>query len=131
VAYASERTQFGAPLRDHQLVRRMITDMKVDTDAARLVCIEAGRLRTASDPRAITATMAAKYTASKILPAITNDAVQIHGANGTHPDYAVERHFRDAKIMQIIEGTDQMHQLNLAETAFRDHSPERPGTSSS
>lgn len=130
VAYAAERTQFGAPLRDHQLVRRMITDMKVDTDAARLVCIEAGRLRSASDPRAITATMAAKYTASKILPAITNDAVQIHGAIGTHPDYAVERHFRDAKIMQIIEGTDQMHQLNLAETAFRDHAPERPGTSS-
>ncbi len=121
VAYASERVQFGAPLKEHQLIRRMITDMKVDIDAARLVCIEAGRLRAASDPRSITATMAAKYTASKILPAITNDAVQIHGANGVDPAYAVERHFRDAKIMQIIEGTDQMHQLNLAETALREH----------
>jgi hypothetical protein len=121
VAYASERVQFGVPLKEHQLIRRMITDMKVDTDAARLVCIEAGRLRAASDPRSITATMAAKYTASKILPAITNDAVQVHGANGVDPAYAVERHFRDAKIMQIIEGTDQMHQLNLAETAFREH----------
>lgn len=121
VAYAARRVQFGAPLAEHQLIRRMITDMKVDTDAARLVCIEAGRLRAASDPRSITATMAAKYTASKILPAITNDAVQIHGANGVDPAFAVERHFRDAKIMQIIEGTDQMHQLNLADTAFREH----------
>ena len=123
VAYASTRRQFGEALREHQLVRRMITDMAVDTDAARLVCIEAGRLRAASDPRAIAATMAAKYTASKILPAITNDAVQIHGANGTDPAYAVERHFRDAKIMQIIEGTDQMHQVNIAESVFREHAP--------
>lgn len=121
VAYASERVQFGVPLKEHQLIRRMITDMKVDTDAARLVCIEAGRLRSASDPGSIAATMAAKYTAAKILPGITNDAVQVHGANGVDPAYAVERHFRDAKIMQIIEGTDQMHQLNVAETAFREH----------
>ncbi|MDQ3913978.1 MAG: acyl-CoA dehydrogenase family protein [Actinomycetota bacterium] len=122
VAYAAERVQFGSALREHQLIRRMIADMKVDTDAARLVCIEAGRLRAASDPRAIAATMAAKYSASKILPAITSDAVQVHGANGVDPAYAVERHFRDAKIMQIIEGTDQMHQLNIAEAAFREHS---------
>lgn len=118
-AYASERVQFGSPLRDHQLVRRMLTDMQVSTDAARLMCIEAGRLRDASDPRSIEATMAAKYFASTILPRVTNDAVQVHGANGVDPRYAVERHFRDAKIMQIIEGTDQMHQLNLADVALR------------
>ena len=118
-AYASERVQFGSPLRDHQLVRRMLTDMQVSTDAARLMCIEAGRLRAASDPRSIEATMAAKYFASTILPRVTSDAVQVHGANGVDPDYAVERHFRDAKIMQIIEGTDQMHQVNLADVALR------------
>ena len=121
VAYASTRRQFGVLLREHQLVRRMITDMVVDTDAARLACIEAGRLRAASDPRSIVATMAAKYAASKILPSVTNDAVQVHGANGVDPAYAVERHFRDAKIMQIIEGTDQMHQVNIAESVFREH----------
>lgn len=118
-AYATERVQFGSPLRDHQLVRRMLTDMQVSTDAARLMCIEAGRLRAASDPRSLEATMAAKYFASTILPRVTNDAVQIHGANGVDPRFAVERHFRDAKIMQIIEGTDQMHQLNLADVALR------------
>lgn len=118
-AYASEREQFGAPLRDHQLVRRMIADMQVSTDAARLMCIEAGRLRAASDPGSIEATMAAKYFASTVLPRVTNDAVQVHGANGVDPAYAVERHFRDAKVMQIIEGTDQMHQINLAEVALR------------
>ncbi|HEX2296771.1 MAG TPA: acyl-CoA dehydrogenase family protein [Actinomycetota bacterium] len=118
-AYASERFQFGAPLRDHQLVRRMLADMQVATDAARLMCVEAGRLRTAGDPRSIEATAAAKYFASTILPGVTNDAVQVHGANGVDPEYAVERHFRDAKIMQIIEGTDQIHQLNLAEIALR------------
>ncbi|MDQ4126200.1 MAG: acyl-CoA dehydrogenase family protein [Actinomycetota bacterium] len=125
-AYASERVQFGAPLRDHQLVRRMLTDMQVSTDAARLMCVEAGRLRDASDPRSIEATMAAKYFASTILPRVTNDAVQVHGANGVDPNYAVERHFRDAKIMQIIEGTDQMHQLNLADVALRGRGRGRP-----
>lgn len=118
-AYASERVQFGAPLREHQLIRRLITDMQVATDAARLMCIEAGRLRAASDPRSIESTMAAKYFASTILPRVTNDAVQVHGANGVDPAYAVERHFRDAKIMQIIEGSDQMHQLALADKALR------------
>jgi glutaryl-CoA dehydrogenase (non-decarboxylating) len=127
-AYASERVQFGSPLRDHQLVRRMIADMQVSTDAARLMCVEAGRLRAASDPRAIESTMAAKYFASTILPRVTNDAVQVHGANGVDPAYGVERHFRDAKIMQIIEGTDQMHQLNLAEVALREASPRRCST---
>lgn len=119
-AYASRREQFGSPLRDHQLVRRLITDMQVATDAARLMCLEAGHLRSVSDPRAIEATMAAKYFASTILPRVTNDAVQVHGANGVDPAYAVERHFRDAKIMQIIEGTDQMHQLALADVALRE-----------
>ena len=121
--YASRRVQFEAALRDHQLVRRMITDMHVATEAGRLMCIEAGRQRDAGDPRSIESTMAAKYFASTILPRVTNDAVQIHGANGVDPAYAVERHFRDAKIMQIIEGTDQMHQLNLADVALRG----RPG----
>ncbi|MDQ3951767.1 MAG: acyl-CoA dehydrogenase family protein [Actinomycetota bacterium] len=123
VAYASTRRQFGSELRDHQLVRRMITDMMVSTDAARLMCLEAGRLRDSSDPSSITATMAAKYFAATILPRVTNDAVQIHGANGVDPAYGVERHFRDAKIMQIIEGTDQMHQLNLADVALREARP--------
>jgi glutaryl-CoA dehydrogenase (non-decarboxylating) len=122
-AYASTRRQFGTELRDHQLVRRMISDMVVDTEAARLMCVEAGRLRAAGDPGAIQATMAAKYFAARILPRVTNDAVQIHGANGVDPAYAVERHFRDAKIMQIIEGTDQMHQLNIAEAALRERVP--------
>ena len=122
-SYASTRTQFGAELRDHQLVRRMITDMMVSTDAARLMCLQAGRLRDSSDPASITATMAAKYFAATILPRVTNDAVQIHGANGVDPAYGVERHFRDAKIMQIIEGTDQMHQLNLADVALREARP--------
>ncbi|MFN2587587.1 MAG: acyl-CoA dehydrogenase family protein [Actinomycetota bacterium] len=126
VAYATERVQFGAPLREHQLIRRMIADMKVESDAARLLCLDAGRLRTARDQRAMSATIAAKYFAAKILPGITNDAVQVHGANGADPAYAVERNFRDAKIMQIIEGTDQMHQLNLSEGAFREHAAGRP-----
>ncbi|HEX2195915.1 MAG TPA: acyl-CoA dehydrogenase family protein [Actinomycetota bacterium] len=123
VSYASARRQFGAELREHQLVRRMIADMMVSTDAARLMCLQAGRLREAADPSSITATMAAKYFAATILPRVTNDAVQIHGANGVDPAYGVERHFRDAKIMQIIEGTDQMHQLNLADVALREARP--------
>ncbi|MDQ3956919.1 MAG: acyl-CoA dehydrogenase family protein [Actinomycetota bacterium] len=127
VAYASTRRQFGAELRDHQLIRRMISDMAVDVDAARLMCVAAARARSAGGAAAIPATMAAKYFAARMLPRVTNDAVQIHGANGIGGAYPVERHFRDAKVMQIIEGTDQMHQLNLAEFALRDHDPAHTG----
>ncbi|MFF4958721.1 acyl-CoA dehydrogenase family protein [Streptomyces sp. NPDC001222] len=113
--YTRERTQFGVPLRDHQLVRRMLTDMISSVEAARLLCRQAGVLRARNHKDAIRQTLIAKYVASRAGFAAANDAVQLHGANGIGPDFPVQRHLRDAKVQEIIEGTSQIQQLQIAE----------------
>ena len=118
--YASERRQFGAPLADHQLIRRMLTDMIVDVRAARLLCLRAGWLRGAGDPGAFMETMAAKYFASRLAVRAANDAVQIHGANGCSEDYPVGRYLRDAKVMEIIEGSTQIQQITIPLFEFQE-----------
>jgi glutaryl-CoA dehydrogenase (non-decarboxylating) len=118
-AYASTRRQFGRPLADHQLVRRMIADMTTELSAAELLCKDAAAQRQDRRPSALHATMVAKYFASRAAARASSDAVQILGAVGTSPRYPVERHFRDAKIMQIIEGSDQMQQLTIADHELR------------
>lgn len=109
--YSNERTQFGVPIREHQLVRQMLTNMLVNTQAARLLCQQAGYLRDKGMPDAIRSTLVAKYFASTSVMQIASDAVQIHGANGVGSDYSVQRYLRDAKIMEIIEGTTQIQQV--------------------
>lgn len=120
VRYAGARAQFGAKIREHQLVRRMITEMVVETRAARLLCHHAGSLRAARHPSSIAETSIAKYFASRAAARIASDAIQIHGANGVAGDALVQRCYRDAKIMEIIEGSSEMHQINIAETAFQE-----------
>jgi len=118
--YAAERRQFGVPLADHQLIRRLLTDMIVDVRAARLLCLRAGWLRDAGDPGAFMETMAAKYFASRVAVRAANDAVQIHGANGCSEDYPVGRYLRDAKVMEIIEGSTQIQQITLPLFEFQE-----------
>lgn len=132
--YASERRQFGAPLKDHQLVRRLISRMYTDHRAAELLCLEAGRLRDARDPGALAAASTAKYFASTAAVRAASDAVQVHGANGCGPDTPVQRLLGDAKVMEVIEGTSQLHEVNLAEYAFQElalgRTPARPAQGS-
>jgi alkylation response protein AidB-like acyl-CoA dehydrogenase len=115
--YAGERKQFGAYLKDHQLIQRMLTDMITNIDAARLLCYQAGYLKDTGDPRAIIETSIAKYFASTTARKVADDAVQIHGANGCSGDYPVQRYLRDAKIMEIIEGSTQIQQITIAKYA--------------
>ncbi len=119
VKYARKRKQFGSPLRENQLIQKMITEMVVNIKAARLLCYSAGCMKESGDPDSIMETWAAKYFASKMAVKVAGDAVQIHGANGCCSDYPVERHYRDAKINEIIEGTTQMHEILIAVNAFR------------
>lgn len=109
--YSRERVQFGAPIREHQLVRQMLTNMRVNTQAARLLCHQAGYLRDEGSPEAIQSTLVAKYFASTTVSRAATDAVQIHGANGIGYGYPVQRFMRDAKVMEIIEGTTQIQQV--------------------
>ena len=112
--YTSERKQFGSYLKDHQLIQRMITEMITNVKAARLLCYQAGYLKEIGDPNTIMETWVAKYFASTIAVKAANDAVQIHGANGCSNDYPVQRYLRDAKIMEIIEGSTQLQQMTIA-----------------
>jgi alkylation response protein AidB-like acyl-CoA dehydrogenase len=112
--YTNIRRQFGAYLGEHQLVQQMLTEMITNVKAARLLCYQAGYLKDVRDPKAITETSIAKYFASRTAFKAANDAVQIHGANGCSSEYKVQRYLRDAKIMEIIEGSTQMQQINIA-----------------
>lgn len=116
IQYAGERFQFGEPLRKHQLVQKMLSEMITESKAARELCAAAGRLREQGDPAAITETLVAKYHASKTAVHAADHALQIHGASGCMSGNPVERFYRDAKIMEIIEGTSQMHELQIART---------------
>ena len=112
--YTSTRKQFGVALREHQLVSEILTNMIVDVRAARLLCYRAGYLRNSAHPDAIADTLAAKYFASRAAVRAANDAVQLHGANGIGDEYPVSRYLRDAKVMEIIEGSTQIQQIAIA-----------------
>jgi alkylation response protein AidB-like acyl-CoA dehydrogenase len=117
LSYATQRQQFGKYLSEHQLVRRMLTDMIVDSQAARALCIEAGRALDDAAPEATVAVLAAKYFASRAAVRAALNAVQIHGANGCSAEYPVARYLRDAKVMEIIEGSNEMHQIMISHDA--------------
>ena len=119
VSYTSRRRQGGVLLREHQLVRQMISDMVTDVRAARLLCGHAGQLMDAADPSAVMATWVAKYHASTSATRCTSNAVQLHGANGCGGHYGVARLFRDAKVMEVIEGSTQIQQLTIADFAYQ------------
>ncbi|HEX2086011.1 MAG TPA: acyl-CoA dehydrogenase family protein [Solirubrobacteraceae bacterium] len=121
--HAAARQRGGAPIADRQLVRRMLSDMVVDVRAARLLCVEAGRLKDDDDPATIMATWVAKYHASRAAARAAADAVQIHGAAGCAEGHRAGRLYRDAKVMEIIEGSTQLQQLTIADDAFRGRRP--------
>jgi glutaryl-CoA dehydrogenase (non-decarboxylating) len=125
VRYASQRQQFGALLKEHQLIQEMIAEMTTNLKAARLLCYQVGRLKDEGDPREITETFVAKYFASRIAMRAAVDAVQIHGANGCAGEYPVQRYLRDAKVMEIIEGSHQISQLVIAKSAFQEYEQSR------
>lgn len=118
-AYSASRTVAGARLRDLPLIQAKLSDMVTDVRAGRLLCAEAGRLKDAGDAGTIMATWIAKYFASTAAARHASEAVQIHGANGFTPDYPVARFYRDAKVMEIIEGSNEIQRLTIAGEAHR------------
>jgi glutaryl-CoA dehydrogenase (non-decarboxylating) len=111
--YSADREQFGAPIEKHQLIRRMLTNMLADLRAARLLCCEAGYLSEQRSPGVVEATLIAKYFSSRMVTLVTSDAVQIHGAGGGSAEQPVERYFRDARLMEIIEGSTEIQQITI------------------
>lgn len=117
--YSSERKQFGEFLKGHQLIQQMVADMLTDAKATRLMCYHAGYLKEQGDPSMIMETSTAKYFASRAAVKAADSAVQIHGANGCHSSFPVQRYFRDARIMEIIEGSNQIQQIIIAKNGYQ------------
>lgn len=106
-------------LSSHQTVRAMLGRALARSTAATEVCRRAARLRRESSPDAVPETILAKYTAARAAAAVTRDAVQVCGAAGCAPGSPVERMYRDAKVMQIIEGSDEVNEVHLGTHALR------------
>jgi alkylation response protein AidB-like acyl-CoA dehydrogenase len=119
--YTSERRQFGLLLREHQLIQEMIGEMVTGLKAARLLCCRAGYLKDAGDEREVMETFIAKYFASRAAMKAALDAVQIHGANGCSSQYPVQRYLRDAKVMEIIEGSNQIQQMTISGYGYQEY----------
>jgi glutaryl-CoA dehydrogenase (non-decarboxylating) len=115
IHYVKNRSQFGHLLKDHQLTKQKITNMITEVKAADLLCRNAGYLRDKKDPNSIIQTNVAKYFASRIANTIAADAVQLHGAMGCHDSLSIQRYFRDARIMEIIEGSTEIQQILIAD----------------
>jgi alkylation response protein AidB-like acyl-CoA dehydrogenase len=110
VSYATERQQFGRPIAAFQLVQEMLTDIKVRTDASRLLVWRAGYLKDTGKPNS-TETSIAKLYATESAVHCANTAIQVHGGSGYVDDHPVERYFRDVRVTTLYEGTSQIQTL--------------------
>ncbi len=117
--HANTREQFGSKLRDFQLIRRRAAAIALDARTAALLCEDAAALRDGGSPKAIMRTAMAKYHASAAANRAADHAVQIHGALGCHESSPVQRYFRDARVMEIIEGSTEMQELLIGEQAIK------------
>ena len=113
LAYAKERTQFGKKIIEHQSIANMLADMHTRLNAARLLLLHAARMRDEGLPCLSEASQAKLY-ASETAEWVCSKAIQIHGGYGYLEDYPVERHYRDARITQIYEGTSEVQRMLIA-----------------
>lgn len=111
--YSRERVQFGKPIAEHQSIANMLADMHTQINAARHLLLYAARLRSAGLP-CLSEASQAKLFASEMSEKVCSKAIQIHGGYGYLEDYAVERHYRDARITQIYEGTSEVQRILIA-----------------
>jgi glutaryl-CoA dehydrogenase (non-decarboxylating) len=119
LSFTSSRKQYGTLLKEHQLIQQMVTDMITNVRAARLLCHHAGTLKDEGDPASLMETFIAKYFASTSAMKAASDTVQIHGALGCSSEYPVQRYWRDARVMEIIEGSTQIQQITIASYGYQ------------
>ncbi|SDY96950.1 hypothetical protein SAMN05444365_104361 [Micromonospora pattaloongensis] len=118
VAYAREREQFGRPIAEFQGLGFLLADMATAVSAARALTLAAARLRDAGRPYSIEAAKA-KLFATDTAMRVTTDAVQVLGGYGYVADHPVERYMREAKVLQIVEGTNQIQRLVISRSLGR------------
>ena len=118
VEYAKGRRQFGRPIAEHQGLSFLLADMAAAVASARATYIAAARLRDAGLPFATDAAIA-KLVATDNAMKVTTDAVQVFGGYGYVEDYPVERYMREAKVLQIVEGTNQIQRVVIGRALTR------------
>jgi acyl-CoA dehydrogenase len=117
--YAMQREQFGSRISEFEGVSFKIADMATRIEASRLLALEAARHKDAGKEFTKLASMA-KLFASETATFVTKEAIQIFGGNGYSREYPVERHYRDAKITEIYEGTSEIQRLVISRQIFRE-----------
>ncbi len=113
VGYMHERRQFGRPIADFQGLRFMLADMATRIEAGRALYLAAARLKDAGEPFSAQAAMAKLFCTDSAMQ-VTTDAVQLLGGYGYTADFPVERYMREAKMLQIVEGTNQIQRMVIA-----------------
>jgi butyryl-CoA dehydrogenase len=111
--YAKERIQFRVPLARHQAVQMMLADMGTMVEAARLLTLKAAHIRDQKGDLSCPSAMA-KLFAGRTASQVASMGVQIHGGYGYSKDYPIERYFRDARVTEIYEGTNEIQQIVIA-----------------
>ncbi|HRI54139.1 MAG TPA: acyl-CoA dehydrogenase family protein, partial [Pseudomonadota bacterium] len=115
--YALERKTFGVPIASHQAIQFMIADMAVALEATRALCHRAAWMVDQGKLDSIVSSMAKLYGADMAMKVAT-DAVQIFGGYGYTKEYPVEKLMRDAKLLQIYEGTSQIQRMVIAKNVL-------------
>jgi len=118
VSYAKERQQFGRPIAAFDGLGFLLADMATEVSAARALLLSAARLKDAGRPFSTEAAKA-KLFATDVAMRVTTDAVQVLGGAGYVSDHPVERWFREAKVLQIVEGTNQIQRLVISRALVR------------
>ncbi len=114
VKYVKERKAFGRPIGDFQLVREMIAQSALEVDAARLLTLRAAHMRDLGLDNTLEVSMA-KLFGAQMAQRVTDWAVQVHGGYGFSGDFDVERYYRDARILGLYEGTNEIQKLIIAD----------------
>lgn len=119
IKYAKERKAFGEPISEFEMIQDMVAKMATKIQAARLLVYYAGYCKDKGMKRFSKEAAMAKYYASDIAVDVTRKAVQIHGGYGYTKDYPVERLYRDAKILELYEGTSEIQKIVIARDLLR------------
>ncbi len=123
--YSKERVQFGVPIAMHQAIQFMIADMATKVEAARLLVWQSGVLLDQGKRNTLASSHAKRFAADTAME-VTVDAVQVYGGYGFIKEYPVEKLMRDAKIMQLYEGTSQIQRLVIAREVLLPRKAEEP-----
>jgi butyryl-CoA dehydrogenase len=119
VAYAKVRKSFGVPIAEHQAIQFMLADMATEIDAARLLTWRAATMKD-EGARHVAESSSAKLFASETATRVAHKAIQIHGGYGYSTEFPVERHYRDARITEIYEGTSEIQRIVIAASLLRE-----------